>query len=203
MLSLPPAQGEEEGYPSRDLQCQGELSPSQPSIQSIKAARQTRHRNYRDTDRTLLRRDHQHVPGLSGSLLWLLWPHLIAVRATATHDTQCSSTAMQNAVQSLDRRGGFGFAFGLKSGMGRPRGAYCARTAARCHMPVTHCTHTGTPLHRRPLRSRLPGMVLQDHVAFRFRCALDCQAMPCPFPPLCPCPCLSPGSGTLLGRLAD
>lgn len=27
MLSLPPAQAEQEGYPSRDLQCQGELSP--------------------------------------------------------------------------------------------------------------------------------------------------------------------------------
>lgn len=150
VLSLPPAQGEQEGYPSRDLQCQGELSPPQPSIKPIKAARQTRHLNYRDTDRTLLRRG----PSARARMVWvglLLWlaavapsdSQIVAVHATAIYDTQCSSTAMQMQRNHSTDGGVFGSAFGLKSGMSRPRGGLLC--TARCHMPVTHCTPTAPP----------------------------------------------------------
>lgn len=94
------------------------------------------------------------------------------------HNTPTTRNAGQcNAVQSLDR-GGFGFVFGLKSGMSRPRGeltVHCTVPSSSSLPHASHCTTT-----RRPLRSRLPGMMVQDHVAFRFRCVLN--SLPCPFP---------------------
>lgn len=46
--------------------------------------------------------------------------------------------------------------------------------------------HASQVQTRRPLRSRLPGMMLHAHVAFRFRCVLN---LPCPGPRF-PCPVL-------------
>lgn len=87
-----------------------------------------------------------------------------------------------NAVQSLDRGVSFGFAFGLKSGMRRPRGAYCALTVPAAAQLAATCLSLQT---RRRLRSRLPGMMLHAHVAFRFRCVLGSLTLP-----RFPCPVL-------------
>lgn len=198
MLSLPPAPGEQEGYPSRDLQCQGELSPPQPSIQPIKAARQTRHRNYRDTDRTLLRRDHQHVPAWSGCLLWLLWPHLIAVHATANprHAMQQHSNAKCSAITRPT--GVFWLRVWSQVRDGPPAGEL---TVHRCSLP--HASH---PLHTHctagPFGLACRGCCCR--ITLHSASVVRLIARPClaRFLSLCPCPCLSPGSGMLLGRLA-
>lgn len=86
--------------------------------------------------------DQQHVPRASMALLWL---HLIVRDGGTT----------RNVMQCSHLRGGFGFAFGLKSGMRLDK--------LRCHMPFT-----APPRH---FGLALPGIMLHPHVAFRFRCA--------------------------------
>lgn len=178
MLSLPPAQGEQEGYPSRDLQCQGELSP--PS--TIHPAHQS---GTADTAPQLSRHGPNSPatgPSARARMVWVPSMATVAPSDSSARNGQPTTrdaAAQQCKMQCNHSTDGGVLAPRLVSSQGWAArgGAYCAPLlAATCQSPTAH------PLHRRPLRSRLPGMLLQDHVAFRFRCALDCQAMPCAFP---------------------
>lgn len=96
--------------------------------------------------------------------------------------------AMQRAMQCSTAqslvRCGFGFAFGLKSGMGRPRGGTCAHIDNRVD---TACLPPASPLSPAGrFGLACPGWccMLTLHSA---SVVLDCPAMPWH--------CLSPGSG--------
>lgn len=185
MLSLPPALHSRQAIKERDsraeIDTESQLSChllDHPAHQSGTAA--TALRNYRDTDRTLLRRSTSTCPHGLGPCLPCMDPSDSQISACNGHpydyDTQCR--AMQcSAITST----GVVLASCLVSSQGWAArgGAYCA-----LYQPQLAATCQSSPLRsRRPLRSRLPGMVLQDHVAFRFRCALKYA---CPARCLCP-----------------
>lgn len=174
MLSLPPAPDRRQAIRKWDIpaeidRAEVELSPLHPSSPS------KRHGSPRHHGSPQLSRRGPDAPATDHQArARMVWgPSMAPSDSQIAPRNGLARHAMQRAMQCSTAqslvRCGFGFAFGLKSGMGRrgevpvPTSTTEADTAC---LPTCQSTVT-----RRPLRSRLPGMVLHAHVAFRFRSA--------------------------------